>query len=67
MNKIKALLLGFVKPLILAHVNDLSMLVPMLSKELQDKAKLTPASADPLAVDLVNMLEAELVKLINKL
>lgn len=67
MNKLKAMLLGFVKPLVLAHVKDLSMLVPMLSKELQDKAKLTPASADPLAVDLVNMLQAEIVKLINKI
>ena len=67
MNKIKALLVSFVKPLILAHVADLSMLAPLLSGVLVNKAKLDKSMADPLAMDLVQVIEAELTKLINAL
>jgi hypothetical protein len=67
MNKLKAMLLGFVKPLILAHISDLSMLAPLLSGVLVDKAKLDKTMADPLAMDMVQVIEAELTKLINAL
>lgn len=67
MDKIKSLLLGFIKPLVLAHIQDLSMLAPLLSKVLQDKAKLSQTAADPLAMDLVVVIEQEIQMLINKI
>jgi len=67
MNKIKAMLLGFLKPLVLAHVSDLSMLAPMLSKVLVDKASIPQDKADALAKDLVDVVEGEFVVLINKI
>lgn len=67
MNKLKAMLLGFVKPLVLAHVQDLGLLAPMLSKVIVDKAHLPQDQADNLAKDLVMVVETELVVLINKI
>lgn len=67
MNKIKSMLLGFVKPLVLAHIADLGMLVPMLSKVLQDKSHMTPEQANALALDLVSVVETELTLLVNKI
>ena len=67
MNKLKSMLIGFVKPLILAHINDLSFLTPLLSGVLVDKAKMDVSLATPLAADMVNVIEAELTKLINAL
>ncbi len=67
MNKIKSLLLTFVKPLVLAHINDLGMLAPMLAKVIVDKTHAPQDQADALALDLVKVVEGELVVLINKL
>lgn len=67
MNKIKAMLLGFVKPLVLAHVNDLSMLAPLLAGVLVNKGKLPQDQATVLAMDLVAVVETELTLLINKI
>lgn len=67
MNKIKSLLLTFVKPLVLAHVADLALLVPMLSKVIVDKTHAPKDQADALASDLVAVVEGELVVLINKI
>ena len=67
MDKLKALLLNFVKPLILAHVSDLSMLAPLLAGVLVNKAKLDPTQSQALALDLVAVIETELVTLINKI
>ena len=67
MTKLKSLLLNFVKPLVMAHIKDLSMLAPILSKVLQDKAKMSKTAADPLAMDLVVAVEEQLVNLINKI
>lgn len=67
MDKIKALLLKFVKPLVLAHIQDLGMLAPMLSKVIVDKTHASPDAANALAADLVSVVENELAVLINKL
>ena len=67
MDKLNSMLLGFVKPLILAHVSDLSMLTPLLAATLVNKAKLDPTQSTALAGDLVAVVETELVALINKL
>lgn len=67
MNKIKSMLLGFVKPLILAHVSDLSMLSPVLAAVLVNKAKMDPTQSNALAADLVAVVETELTNLINKI
>ncbi len=67
MDKIKSLLLQFVKPLVLAHIADLAMLSPMLSKVLVDKSHMSQDQADMLAKDLVMVVETELTVLINKL
>ncbi len=67
MDKLKAMLLNFVKPLVLAHVNDLGLLAPLLSKVIVDKAHLPQDQADALSKDLVAVVESELVVLINKI
>lgn len=67
MNKVKALLLGFVKPLVLAHVKDLGLLAPMLAKVLVDKSHMSQDQATALSLDLVAVVEGELVVLINKI
>lgn len=67
MNKVKAMLLGFVKPLVLAHVADLGMLAPLLAKVIVDKTHVPQDQAEALAKDLVMVVEGELVVLINKL
>ncbi len=67
MNKIKALLLQFVKPLVLAHVKDLDMLAPLLSAKMVEKGHMTKEQADALSLDLAKVVEAELLVLINKL
>lgn len=67
MDKIKGMLLGLVKPLILAHVQDLSMLTPLLAGVLVNKAKLDPTQANALAGDLVAVIETEMTALINKI
>lgn len=67
MDKIKGLLLGFVKPLVLAHIADLGQLAPLLSGVIVKKTNLPQDQANALAADLVNVVEAELVVLINKI
>jgi hypothetical protein len=67
MNKLKGLLLNFVKPLVLAHVSELSLLAPLLSKVLVEKSHMSQEQADALAKDLVLVVEGELVVLINKI
>lgn len=67
MNKIKSMLLTFVKPLVLAHIADLSLLSPMLSKVIMGKISIPQADADALAGELVNVIETEITTLINKL
>ncbi len=67
MDKLKSLLLKFVKPLVLAHVKDMDMLAPMLAKVIVDKTHAPQDQADALAKDLVAVVEGELVVLVNKL
>lgn len=67
LNKIKALLLPLVKSLVLAHVADLGLLAPMLSKVLVEKGHLPQDQADALAGDLVTVVETEVTTLINKI
>ena len=67
MNKLKSLVLGFVKPLVLAHVADLAILAPKLSEILVVKTNLTKEQSDALAVDLVTILQHEVTILVNKL
>lgn len=67
MDKLKAMLLNFVKPLVLAHVQDLGLLAPILSKVIVDKTHAPQDQADALAADLVKVVEGELVVLINKI
>ncbi len=67
MNKLKSLLLSFVKPLVLAHLADLEKLAPALAKVIVDKTHAPQDQADALALDLVKVVEGELVVLINKL
>lgn len=67
MGKIKALILGFVKPLILAHVADLSQLAPMLSATVVAKTNLTKDQADALSKDLIDVVESEIIVLVNKM
>ncbi len=67
MNKIKAMLLSFVKPLVLAHIQDLAMLSPMLSKVMVEKSHMTQEQADALSKDLIAVIETELTVLINKI
>lgn len=63
----KAWLLGFLKPLILAHVQDLSFISPLFAGVLVNKAKLDPTQANALAGDLVAVVETEIASLINKI
>ena len=67
MNKIKALLLQFVKPLVLAHIKDLDMLNGPLAKVIVDKTHAPQDQADALAKDLVDVIQTELEVLINKI
>lgn len=67
MDKIKGFLLSFLKPLVLAHLADLGMLAPMLSKVLVEKGNLPQTQADALSTDLVTVVETELAMLINKI
>jgi hypothetical protein len=67
MGKLKSMLLGFVKPLVLAHISDLSMLSPLLAGVIVNKAKLPQDQANALAADLVTVVETELTALINKI
>lgn len=67
MNKLKSLLLTFVKPLVLAHVKDMDMLEPLLSAKLVEKSHMTKEQADALSKDLVDVVQVELVVLINKI
>lgn len=67
MNKIKAMLLSFVKPLILSHIADLSMLSPILAKVLMDKTHMSQDQANTLSMDLIGVIESEISVLINKL
>jgi hypothetical protein len=67
MNKMKSLLLSFVKPLVLAHLSDLGILAPMLSKVIVDKTHAPQEQADSLAKALVAVVENELALLVNKL
>lgn len=67
MNKIKSLFLGFLKPLVLAHVSDLSALAPVLAGVITSKTNLSPADAQALSIELVNVIETEVTALINKI
>ncbi len=67
MDKLKSMLLGFVKPLVLAHIADLSMLSPLLAKVLMDKTHMSQDQSNALAMELVGVIETELTVLINKL
>lgn len=67
MDKIKAMVLKFVKPLVLAHIADLSMLSPMLAKVLVDKTHMSQDQANVLAMNLVGVIETELTVLVNKI
>ena len=67
MDKLKGLLLNFVKPLILAHVSDLEKLAPLLAKVIVDKTHTPQDQADALSKDLIKVVEGELVILINKI
>lgn len=67
MDKIKKLLLQFVKPLVLAHVDDLGQLAPMLAKVLVDKTHMSQDQANALAADLISVVETEVKVLIAKL
>ena len=67
MNKIKSMLISFVKPLVLAHIADLSMLSPLLAKVLVDKTHMAQDQATALSADLVSVIETELTVLINKI
>ncbi len=67
MDKLKGMLLNFVKPLVLAHISDLGMLSPLLAKVVVDKLHIPQDQANALAADLVAVVEGELVVLINKI
>lgn len=67
MNKLKGLLLTFVKPLILAHLSKLDVLEPILSKKMLEKGHMSQEQADALSKDLVDVLQVELAVLINKI
>lgn len=67
MNKLKELLLQFVKPLVLAHLADLDHLEPVLSAKIVEKSHLEKPQADALAKDLVDLLQIELAVLVNKI
>lgn len=67
MNKLKSIVLSFVKPLVLAHVNDMDQLEPMLADIIVKKTNLTPDQATALAVNLVDVVKHEVVILVNKL
>lgn len=67
MNKLKSLLLTFVKPLVLAHVTDLVLLAPLLAKVLVEKSHMSDDQAKALSLELVQVVETELVVLINKI
>lgn len=67
MDKLKAMLLGFVKPLILAHVKDLSMLAPALVGVIVGKTNLSQDQANALAAALIDVVETELQVLVNKI
>ena len=67
LNKIKGMLITFVKPLLLAHLTDLTMLAPALSKVMMDKSHMDKMQADALAMDLIVVIEKELEVLINKI
>lgn len=67
MDKIKALLVKFVKPLVLKHLEKLDMLEPALSKVIVEKTHVPQEQADALSKELVNVLQVELAVLINKL
>ncbi len=67
MNKVKSMLLSFVKPLVLKNLEKLDMLEPVLSKVIVDKTHVTQDQANALAKDLVDVLQVELAILINKI
>ncbi len=61
------MLITFVKPLLLAHLKDLTLLSPALSKVMQDKSHMDALQADALSMDLIVVIEKELEVLINKI
>lgn len=67
LEKLKGMLVSFVKPLLLAHLKDLTMLAPMLAKVLVDKSHMSQEQANALALNLVDVIETELAVLINKI
>lgn len=60
-------MLSFLKPLVLAHISDLSMLTPLFAGVLVNKAKMSQDAANIVAGDLVNVVEKELTALINRI
>ena len=67
MDKIKAMLLQFVKPVVLKHLEKLDKLEPILAKVIVEKTHVPQAEADALAKSLVDVLQTELAVLINKI
>lgn len=67
MNKLKSMLLSFVKPLVLAHISKLDSLSPLLAKKMVEKSHMTQEQADSLAKDLLEVIETEVVVLVNKI
>lgn len=66
-DKIKGLLLQFVKPLILKNLEKLDMLEPVISAKIVEKSHVEKPTADALAKDLVDVLQVELKVLIEKI
>lgn len=67
MNKVKAMLLQFVKPLLLQHLSKLDMLEAPLSKKIVEKSHVSQEEADALSKALVDVVQTELAVLINKI
>lgn len=67
MKKIKELLLKFLKPMALEHLDKLDLLAPMLSKKMVEKSHMTQEQANELAMDLIVVLKGELKVLIEKI
>lgn len=67
MDKIKGFLMQFIKPLILGHLQDLSLLTPLFVGVLMSKLNMPQDQAATVAGVLVDVTEKELATLINKL
>lgn len=66
-DKLKAMLLQFVKPLVLKHLEKLDMLEAPLSAKIVEKTHVEKPQADALSKELINVLQIELAVLVNKI